>query len=106
MDNWRLNQLKSLLKEDPNDEFLQYALAQEFIKQDEIHLAVSTFEKLKAQNTQYVGLYYHLAATYLLLDKRKEALSTYQEGITVAKEINDQHALSELQNARMNLEIE
>jgi len=36
----------------------------------------------------------------------KKALNIYEEGIIVARQLNDTHALSELKNAKMNLEIE
>jgi len=38
--------------------------------------------------------------------RKEEALALYDEGIRRARAAGDQHTLSELQNARMNLEIE
>jgi len=41
----------------------------------------------------------------LLLLKNTRALKTYQEGMAIAQAVKDQHAYSELQNAKMNLEL-
>lgn len=106
MDNWRKDHLITLLTEDPTDEFAQYALAQEYRKEGELDKAIETFESLRQQNPEYVGLYYHLAQTYVDQDKVDKATFIYSTGIEIAKRIGDQHALSELQNALMNIELE
>lgn len=106
MDNWRLNKLKAFLKADPKDEFSLYALSQEYMKQGDYKEAIHFFLQLKSLNPDYVGLYYHLAKAYNALEQADDALATYDEGIMIAKKLGDHHALSELQNARMNLEIE
>ena len=40
------------------------------------------------------------------LDNHEKALETYNEGINVAKKLADFHALSELNTAKTNLEID
>lgn len=94
-----------LLKEDPTDEFVHYALAQEYVKLEFYEKGLSTYLKLKDMNPEYVGLYYHLAALYVDLEEDNMAIETFDEGIRVARNIGDQHALSELMNAKMNFEI-
>ncbi len=105
MDNWRLEHLKGLLQEDEKDEFVLYALAQEYLKLDQPMEALAHFLKLKKYNEQYVGLYYHLAALYIELGEDDNAMNTFNEGIAIAKALGDQHALGELMNARTNLEL-
>ncbi len=105
MDNWRLNHLQELLKEDPKDEFVLYALAQEYTKHENLEKALDQYLILKKVNADYVGMYYHLAALYLELEKEKEALATYEEGITIAQRLGDHHALGELKNAKTNFEL-
>ena len=68
--------------------------------------AVQLFEKLLVIDKKYVGAYYHLAKVYEQLDEIKKALNIYEAGILVAQDLNNLHALSELKNAKMNLEIE
>jgi len=106
MENWRIDHLKKLLSEDADDEFIIYALAQEYLKSYEYPVAIDYFLELKKINAGYVGLYYHLADAYVKIDDEASAMKTYDEGIEIARKLNDQHALSELQNARMNLEME
>lgn len=105
MDNWRVNHLMSLLKEDPKDEFVLYAIAQEYVKLEQPEEALVYFLRLKETNNEYIGLYYHLAALYTDLDEPVKAKETYDEGITIAKSLGDHHALSELMNARTNFEL-
>lgn len=105
MDNWRLDHLKSLNAEDPSDDFILYALAQEYNKIGDLQRSLDHYLLLKQRSPDYVGLYYHLAALYLDLEKTEEAHQIYQEGITIANKLNDHHALSELRNAKTNLEL-
>ena len=68
--------------------------------------AIKTYRKLESMDPDYVGLYYHLAHCYVILENNTEALEVYNAGIEIARKLNDHHALSELQNARTNLEME
>ena len=105
MDNWRVKQLEEMIAQDSKDEFVLFALAQEYGKSEDYPKAISYYVKLKQINPNYVGLYYHLAAIYSLIDNSSEALEIYNQGIIVAQELNDQHALAELKNAKMNFEL-
>lgn len=105
MDNWRLNHLLELSAEDPKDEFVLYAIAQEYVKAEDYPSAIKQFNHLRDINPDYVGLYYHLAAAQIENEDEENALDTYIEGISVAKKLNDQHALGELMNAKTNLEL-
>ena len=106
MGNWRLNQLLNLYKDDPKDEFVLFALAQEYQKMGETSTAINFFLNLKTQNPNYVGLYYHLAKIYVSLDEVAKATKIYSEGMDVAQRIGDLHALGELKNAKLNFELE
>ncbi len=106
MDNWRVKQLEEMIAQDPKDEFVLFALAQECGKREDYLKAISYYKKLKEINPNYVGLYYHLAAIYTLVNNRSEAIKSYNEGIEVAQELNDHHALAELKNAKLNIELE
>jgi len=97
--------LQSLLGDDPEDEFVLYALAQEHTKLEQLEEALACYLKLKTVNNDYIGMYYHLAALYIDLDQENEAKATYDEGIEIAKRLGDQHALGELMNAKTNFEL-
>ncbi len=104
--NSRLEYLFSLLDENRPDDFVLYAIAQEHLQKGHYELAIQFFEKLKDHNANYVGLYYHLAAAYHMIDQDEKAMETYETGIRIAEKIGDLHALSELKNAKTNLEYE
>lgn len=101
----RILQLKKFLADDPEDPFLLYALATEYIKK-EPRTALSYFEKLLHEHPAYVPTYYHAAALYAELDMQQAAEATYQTGIEKAREAGDAHALRELQGAYTNWQFE
>ena len=106
MTNKRLEQLKALLIEDPDNSFLLFAIAKELEGLEQPDAAIETFLGLIEKDEDYVGTYYHLAKLYEAASDKINALHIYEKGILIAKKLNDLHALSELQNAKMNLELE
>jgi len=102
----RIEQLEAFLEEDPEDPFTRYALAQEHLKADRPEKALTLFEELVETDPEYVGTYYHLGKLYERLGRTDDALATYDQGIDVARRQKDQKNLSELQDAKMNAEIE
>ena len=102
----RIERLKLIIVENPNDTFALFALAKEYEKGNELEMSVQLFEKLLVVDEKYVGAYFHLAKVYEQLDEVKKALNIYEKGIEIAIALNDLHSLSELKNAKMNLEIE
>lgn len=102
----RLNRLLSFLKESPDDSFILFAIAKEHEKLEDVASALEYYEKLVAIDPDYVGTYYHLGKLHEAEEETEKALDVYQKGIDIAKKIKDQHALSELMGAKMNLEME
>ncbi|MFU1857400.1 tetratricopeptide repeat protein [Sphingobacterium sp. NGMCC 1.201703] len=95
----RLDQLQEFLKESPEDPFLKYAIAAEYLKQQDEQEALARFEQLIEQHPDYVGTYYHLGKLYEKLDKQEVAIITYKNGIEIARKSRNFHALGELQGA-------
>ena len=106
MTSTRLDRLKELLKEDPDNSFILFAIAKEYEGLGQNTTAINQFLALIEKDAQYVGTYYHLAQLYEETDDHEAALVIYQKGMAVAQAVKDQHAYSELQNAKMNLELE
>ncbi|MBK9737794.1 MAG: tetratricopeptide repeat protein [Saprospiraceae bacterium] len=104
--NDRLLMLQEMVLGDPDDSFISYALAKEYENLGMFEDALGQFLKLKTKDPNYVGLYYHLAKLLEHLEENTKALIIYNEGIEVAKKIPDFHALSELNSAKLNLEME
>ncbi|MBI1221840.1 MAG: tetratricopeptide repeat protein [Bacteroidetes bacterium] len=95
----RLEQLLALLKTEPEDAFLNHALAMEYLGMGEEQKAIETMEKVIHFHPDHTGTYYHLGHALLRANKRDEALAVWQLGIQKCKELKKQHHLAELQSA-------
>ncbi len=105
----RLEQLLKFFEQEPNDPFLQYALATEYLRNNKLEMALFYYERLINNHQNYVGTYYHLGKLYELLGRKEDAIKTYYDGIQISKNKKDFHALSELQgvyNAIIGLDDE
>ena len=101
----RLPILLQLLESSPNDSFALYAIAKEYENMDDKQQALEYYLRLRAADPAYVGMYYHLGKLYEALQQPDDALNVYNEGIETARRAGDHHALSELNGAKMNLEL-
>ncbi len=99
----RIDQLQEFLKATPNDNFLQHALALEYIKIDNDQEAKMLFEKILQNEPTYVGSYYHLGKLLERLDEVAGAISIYETGMQQAKLVKDSHSYNELQGALEDL---
>lgn len=109
MQSTRLQKLLEFYSAEPNDPFLKYALATEYVAINDYTSALIYFEDLILNNKDYVGTYYHLGNLYEKLGRKEDAINTYRQGMLVAKEARDNHAFSELQtvyNSAMGLNYE
>ena len=95
----RIARIKELLQSQPNDAFLQHALALEYIKLGDDSGARALFEALLAREPGYVGSYYHLAKLLERQGEEQAAISVYEEGMRQARAASDNHAFSELRSA-------
>lgn len=99
----KIERLKEFLHENPNDSFVQHALALEYIKIGEEHKAKGLFENILSIDESYIGSYYHLAKLHERNGENEAAISTYERGMKKAKEAGDQHSYNELQSAYEDL---
>lgn len=95
----RLNQLKEFLKTSPEDPFLKYAIATEYLKRGDKERTREIFEDLVTNHTDYVGTYYHYAKLLEEYGEKENALKVYQNGMEIAKRLRNMHAHGELQRA-------
>jgi tetratricopeptide (TPR) repeat protein len=93
----RLDKLQEFIKNEPNDEFLKYALATEYLRLNQTGKALEYYEDLVNNHPGYTGTYYHLGKLYEALDRKEDAIKTYEKGMAITKEKRDNHAFSELQ---------
>jgi tetratricopeptide (TPR) repeat protein len=100
----RLQQLIEMLKDEPNDSFLNYALALEFAKNNDVPKAIELTEALLERDENYLGAYYQLGKYYEQTGAIEKATDTYTKGIAIAKTQNNRKAQGELNEALMMLE--
>jgi tetratricopeptide (TPR) repeat protein len=92
----RLDKLLEFLKNEPDDEFLQYALATEYLRLNDTQKALEFYEKLVSDHPDYVGTYYHLGKLYEALNRKPDAIIIYEKGMEIAQRKRDNHAFAEL----------
>ncbi len=92
-----------LLKE-PNDVFLNYALAMEHLSTEEWKEADLQFKKVLNINPNYLPCFYQLGQVNEKLDNIDIALTYYKQGVEQAKSQNNTKALGELNEAIWMLE--
>lgn len=100
----RLQYIQEMLEKEPDDSFLQYALALEYAKLNDIANAIELLEQLIIKDPTYLGTYYQLGKYYEQVGKPQLAEETYQKGVTIAKAQNNRKTLGELNEALMLLE--
>jgi len=98
MNESRLNRLFEFLKEDPNDPFIIYGIATEYLQIEPLK-AKEYFEILLNQHPDYLGTYYHAAKLYVDLQELDMAKTTFEKGINLAQSKNDHKALREINAA-------
>lgn len=99
----KIEKLKAFLKDNPNDCFLNHALALEYVKAGDEENAKKHFEINLLYDPAYVATYYHLAKLFERVGQREKAISTYEKGMEQAKAAKDMHSYSELQSAYEDL---
>jgi predicted Zn-dependent protease len=95
----RKAQIETLLNDNPNDIFLQYALAMELMSENNHFKAIEVLSTLKAQEPEYLPVYYQLAKLYETVGENDKAIATYEAGIIIAQKSNDRKTLGELKSA-------
>jgi tetratricopeptide (TPR) repeat protein len=96
MQESRLEKLLEFIKNEPQDEFLKYALATEYLRLNDTDKALAYYEDLVNNHPNYVGTYYHLGKLYEALNRKTDAINTYVKGMQIAREKRDNHAFAEL----------
>ena len=98
----RIKPLLNLLKDNPDDPFLIFALAQEWMKTGRIDEALECYNKLLKTNPEYTATYYHLGKLYETTGELDLAAKTFKAGLERTKANGEHHAYSELE-AALNL---
>ncbi len=95
----KIDQLQEFLKENPKDTFLRYALALEYVKDNEINLAITIFEELILNDPQYLATYFQFGQLLAELGQNIRAELVFKNGIEIAKLQNNSKTCQELEQA-------
>lgn len=94
--NPRLQKLLQMHEENPKDTFVTYAIALEMKAMDETEKAEIWFCRTLDLDANHVPSYFQLGKLMVDLEDIDEAVKWLEEGIEVAKSVNDQKATREM----------
>ena len=92
----RIAKLKEFLSVEPDDPFLQHALALECQKMGDLPEARRIWEQLLEKNPAAVGSYYHLGRLLESIGQTALAIGWFEKGMEVAKAAGERRAYNEL----------
>src|SRR5947209_6206293 len=93
----RKEQLEALLAEEPNDPFLRYGLAMEYVSQGDDAQAVRCFEELLRASPDYVPAYLQAGQALARIGRAEDGRALLERGSAVARQQGDLHAAEEMQ---------
>ena len=100
----RREQIEEMLATDPNDSFLRYGLAMEYVSARDDEGALQRFGELFAVAPTYVPGYLQAGQALVRLGRTNEAAAMFRDGIAVARQRGDLHALGEMEGMLAELE--
>ncbi|MGA8265397.1 MAG: hypothetical protein WB779_13220 [Ignavibacteriaceae bacterium] len=95
--NNRLESLLKLLEKEPNDSFLLYGIALEYMSANNFEEAEKYFKSLLKNDAKYVPAYMQYAQLKERQNEIAAAKGLYIEGTHIAKENGDKHATKEME---------
>ncbi len=95
----KIEQLREFLKENPDDAFFQYALALEYMKENQIALAKNIFENLIIKEPDYLATYYQYGNVLANEGQLNLAEEIFKKGILIANSQNKLKTRQELEQA-------
>lgn len=98
----RIDILKQMLDQDPNNSFARYGLAMEYSKSGDLKGSVTEFKSLIASDSTYVAAYYHCGQALEKLGDLDAARAIYQQGLDASLKKGDLHTRAEIE-AALNL---
>ncbi len=96
----RLEAFRKIVERSPDDPFARYSLAMGQRGAGQLDDAVRSFEELAGRVPGYVPTYLMWGQALEMLDRGAEAAGVYDRGIRAARQSGNDHALSELTQAR------
>ena len=100
----RKEMIVDMLVKEPNDVFLNYALAMEYLATLDFKEAENQFKKVLTIQPDYLPCFYQLGQVNEKSGNNDTAITFYKQGVDLAKSQNNTKALGELNEAIWMLE--
>jgi len=101
----RLDILKQMVEQNPDNTFARYGLAMERAKAGDFAQAATDFKALLDRDESYSAGYYHGGQALEKLGRLDEARALYEKGIEVTMRKGDAHTRAEIEAALSLLPI-
>jgi len=95
----RIDILKNMVAQKPDDSFARYGLAMEYANSGSLEDAVKEYEVLLSADPDYAAAYYHGGQALEKMGRIDDARKMYRRGLEATKRIGNAHTYSELQAA-------
>lgn len=102
----RVDAIRKIVEQSPNDPFPRYGLAMELKnvgQNDEAHAA---FEELERRHPEYVAQFLMHANLLSAMKRPSDARACLERGIAAAQKAHNSHALGEMQQALEQLQAD
>lgn len=93
----RREQIEEMLKAQPDDSFLNYALAKEHAAEGNVDAALQQYSHVIDSFPNEVAAYFQKGQLLAEEDRPDEAREIVERGMQVARQVGDQHAFNEMQ---------
>jgi tetratricopeptide (TPR) repeat protein len=105
VDHDRIAALRDILAANPNDAFARYALGLEYSGSGDTDGALTEFRSLLASHPDYTNGYFMSAQVLERVGRLDEAREMLTKGIESARQSNNRHAMSEMQDMLEQLQF-
>ena len=95
----RLELLRQMVSQDPNNTFARYGLAMELANSGELTESVTEYRALLERDENYVPAYFHFGQALEKTGDLAQARAIYEKGIEAATRKGDLHTRSEIEAA-------
>jgi tetratricopeptide (TPR) repeat protein len=100
----RLEQLKSILEQDPHNTLARYAAGMEYSSAGQTDSALQEFRTLLEADANYANAFFMGAQALQHAGRTDEAIQWLRDGIACAQRVKNSHAESEMQSLLDELE--
>lgn len=101
----RLDQLRALLKDQPDDLFLNFGLAMELLGEGRLQDALAAFDRVIGLDADHVPAHQQKAHTLMQMGRRDHAAQALKEGIQAARRSGNAHAADEMQKTLSAMQV-